>query len=301
MLRSTLLTGLALLTLGGQMIAADDHGITYDTPEAAQADPDFAVQGEYVKDGQGIQVVALGDQKFLVVKHDKGLPGQSASTPLSSEERTLNELELLLAGFKKVNRASETLGKKPPAGAVVLFDGTEESLKKHWAEGARITEDGLLQEGVVSTDEFGDFSMHLEFRLPYMPAARGQARGNSGLYLQGLYEVQMLDSFGLKGEDNECGGIYKAAAPALNMCLPPLAWQTYDIDFTAAKFDSSGKKISDARATVKHNNVIIHDDVVIPQGTPGGTVSTETGEPGPLFLQNHSNPVRYRNIWVLPK
>jgi hypothetical protein len=135
--------------------------------------------------------------------------------------------------------------------------------------------------------------------LSYMPEARGQGRSNSGVYQQGRYEVQVLDSFGLEGADNECGGIYKAKAPRINMCLPPLQWQTYDIDFTAAKFDGD-KKTAPARMTVKHNGVTIHDNVEVPAGTPGGTQGEGPG-PGPLFVQNHGNPVFFQNIWVVPK
>jgi hypothetical protein len=109
----------------------------------------------------------------------------------------------------------------------------------------------------------------------------------------------MLDSFGLEGKDNECGGIYKAAAPAVNACLPPLSWQTYDIEFTAPRFEN-GAKVTSARMTVRQNGILIHDDVEIPTLTPGGPQKEEQPN-GPLYLQNHGNPVRYRNIWVLPK
>ena len=132
-----------------------------------------------------------------------------------------------------------------------------------------------------------------------MPTARGQARGNSGVYLQGRYEVQVLDSFGLAGEDNECGGIYQVSRPRVNMTLPPLQWQTYDIDFTAARFDSAGEKTANARLTVRHNGVLIHDDLELPGTTGGG--DPEGPEPGALHLQDHWNPVFYRNVWVLPR
>jgi hypothetical protein len=188
------------------------------------------------------------------------------------------------------------MGAEPPPGAVVLFDG--KGINRF--PNSRVTEDGLLVEGATSEDKFTDCTVHVEFRLPYTPTGRGQARGNSGLYLQGRYEVQMLDSFGLTGENNECGGLYKIAAPKVNMCFPPLAWQTYDVDFTAAKFDEQGQKTASARITVKHNGVLIHENQELPGLTTSAPAKDETS-PGPIFLQNHGNPVRYRNIWVLPK
>lgn len=278
-------------------------GKAYTSPEeAAQNDPDFLRQGEYIGDKVGVQVIALGNGKFRAVTYTGGLPGHGWNQgEKKTTEGTWDEVKSVVEGMKRTERTSPSLGTTPPAGGVILFDGTKDTLKTHWKEGARMTEDGLLQEGVTSIDTFGDLTLHLEFRLPYMPEATGQARGNSGLYLQGRYEVQMLDSFGLEGKDNECGGIYKAAAPSVNMCFPPLTWQTYDIDFTAARFDEAGKKISNARATVKHNGVAIHSDIEIPTGTPGGPLNKESAEPGPIFLQNHGDPVRYRNIWVVPK
>ena len=110
----------------------------------------------------------------------------------------------------------------------------------------------------------------------------------------------MLDSFGLAWVDNECGGIYKVAEPRQNLCYPPLRWQTYDIDFTAAKFDGEGNKLAPARITVRHNGFTIHEDLEIPGPTGGARLKDENG-PGPIFLQNHGNPVRYRNIWVVKK
>src|SRR5690606_29964707 len=183
-------------------------------------------------------------------------------------------------------------------GAVVLFDGTPETVAAHWE---RAVLDGeLLSEGALSRTTFGDFTLHLEFRLPWMPKARGQGRGNSGLYVAGRYEVQMLDSFGLSGADNECGGIYKVAEPEQNLCYPPLRWQTYDVDFTAAKFDAGGNKTANAKLTVKHNGYPIHENLELP-GPTGGARSKDENGPGPVFLQDHGNPVRYRNIWVVEK
>jgi hypothetical protein len=133
-----------------------------------------------------------------------------------------------------------------------------------------------------------------------MPAAVGQARGNSGCYLQGRYEVQVLDSFGLEGKNNECGGIYTVRAPDVNMCYPPLAWQTYDIDFTAARYDAAGKKTHDALLTVRHNGEVVQKGVRVPQPTRAAPLK-ESPEPGPVYLQDHGNPVVYRNIWLVEK
>jgi hypothetical protein len=175
----------------------------------------------------------------------------------------------------------------------VLFDGKTNDFKPGKTDG------GLLVEGQNSQTKFGSATYHIEFLLPYKPTGRGQERGNSGVYLQGRYEIQVLDSFGLAGADNECGGIYKIAAPGVNMCYPPLAWQTYDVDFTAATY-ADGKKTKDARVTVRHNGVVIHDGVELPNATTSAPVR-EGPEPGPLHLQNHGNPVRFRNVWAVEK
>jgi hypothetical protein len=161
-----------------------------------------------------------------------------------------------------------------------------------------VTPDGLLQAGVLTKQPVDAFRLHLEFRTPYMPYARGQARANSGVYIQQRYEVQILDSFGLEGVENECGGLYRQTRPELNMCLPPLAWQTYDIWFTPPRFDGEGKKTANARITVLHNGFPIHQDREVTAKTGGG--KQEGPEPFPINLQEHGNPVVFRNIWIVP-
>ncbi len=153
---------------------------------------------------------------------------------------------------------------------------------------------------LVSKQKFTDFFLHIEFRTPFMPDQTGQKRGNSGVYLQGRYEVQILDSYGLEGADNECGGIYKVARPRVNMCAPPLQWQTYDITFTAARFDSGGVKINPAQITAIHNGVPIHENLILP-GPTGGALDRNENEPGGIMLQDHGNLVQFRNIWVVDK
>jgi hypothetical protein len=154
-------------------------------------------------------------------------------------------------------------------------------------------------EGATSKQKFQSYTIHLEFCLPFEPAKRGQGRGNSGYYAQGRYEVQILDSFGLPPKTNECAAIYGVAAPTLPMCYPPLTWQTYDVDFTAAEY-KDGKKVKNARMSVRHNGIEVHKDVEVPQATTAAPVG-EGPEPGPVYLQNHGNPVRFRNIWVVEK
>ena len=143
--------------------------------------------------------------------------------------------------------------------------------------------------------------VHLEFVTPFMPEAKGQGRGNSGCYLQGRYEVQILDSFGLAGEMHECGGIYSVNKPKINMCFPPLSWQTYDIEFTAARFDSNGKKTSHPKMTVYHNGVLIHENQDMKNGKTLAAPFDETPEPQSHYLQWHDNVVHFRNIWVVER
>lgn len=301
---------------------------TYADPIAATADPDFAVQGEYIGEldtgfgalKTGARVIALGKGKFHTVLYLGGLPGDGwnkeiyegdgelkngvavfeqpqGAGRIENGTLTMTSSEGDVVGkLSRTERKSPTLGQKPPEGAVVLFDGKNAAA----FENSRITEDGLLIPAATSKQKFGSCKLHLEFRTPFMPEARGQGRGNSGCYLQGRYEVQVLDSFGLAGKNNECGGIYSIKDCDTNMCFPPLVWQTYDIDYTAARFDAAGKKEKNARITVRHNGVVIHDNVELPHATTAAPVA-EGPEKGPLYLQDHGNPVRFRNIWLVEK
>ncbi len=207
--------------------------------------------------------------------------------------------------LKKVQPRPPQLGAKPPKGAVALLDG---STLEGWihpdGQAARWTlrGDGSMQVtrgNILTRRSFGDVRIHLEFRTPLMPEARGQARGNSGVYVQGRYEVQVLDSFGLEPMDNGCGAIYRVASPRVNASLPPLQWQTYEIIFRAPRFDPNGTKIGNAEISVWHNGQLIHDRQDLP-GVSRGGVSDDESDRGPLFLQDHRDPVRYRNIWILP-
>lgn len=202
-----------------------------------------------------------------------------------------------------------------PEGAVVLFDGKtlDKWVKKDGKSepGWKLVEGGAMQvQGgdLITKDKFdGNFKLHVEFRVPYMPKATGQGRGNSGVYVQGRYEVQVLDSYGLKSQNNDCGGIYEVAAPLVNACKAPTIWQSYDIEFQSPKCEN-GKVVEPARMTVYHNGVKIHDQVrmvkkekdqeVIVTNTRAG-LGGDPCAPGPILLQDHGNPVQYRNIWLL--
>lgn len=319
----------AVLTLATTSVARTIQDKKPVVTDPARADADFAVQGEYAgeldtNDGRvkyGVQVIARGEGKFDATAYHGGLPGDGADrtrrilatgqtngtiTTLSANEGTAKIQNGVMTIFssngnpigelKKIERKSPTLGAKPPAGAVVLFDGSN---AENFQNG-RLTDDKQLAAGVTSKRMFQNCTLHLEFMTPYMPADRDQARGNSGCYLQGRYEVQILDSFGLEGKNNECGGIYSIRDPDVNMCLPPLSWQTYDIDYTAAEYDSTGKKLKNSRITVRHNGVVIHENAELPKATTAAPVP-EGPDPGPIYLQDHGNPVRFRNIWVVEK
>lgn len=207
--------------------------------------------------------------------------------------------------LRQTQRLSPTLGAKPPPDAVVLFDGTSlggwVSQKPGQPVKWKLLAGGVIEVAgggnIISRETFGDHELHLEFCLPYMPKQFGQARANSGVYLQSRYEVQVLDSYGLEGADNECGGIYQVARPRVNACAPPLQWQTYDIVFRAPRLDAQGRKIANARITVRHNGELIHDDLEIPKPT-GGAANDQEGQPAGLMLQDHGNPVQFRNIWA---
>lgn len=195
-----------------------------------------------------------------------------------------------------------------PRDAIVLFDGKDLSKwvnRKDGAPAGWMVENGYVQikpgvGDIITRDTFEDCQVHVEFWLPLMPDAAGQARSNSGVYVQGRYEIQVLDSYGQPPRDNEAGGIYKVAVPLRNASKKPGKWQTYDIAFRAPRHGPDGKQSEKGRITVFHNGVMIHNNVefdaqVTTAGLPG-----DLTKPGPLLLQDHGNPIRFRNVWILP-
>jgi len=194
------------------------------------------------------------------------------------------------------------LGAEPtPRDSIILFDGkglSEWTLLDGKPADWKLENDYMEVRGgnIRTKREFTDCQLHVEFRLPSMPSASGQGKANSGVYLQGRYEVQVLDSYGLKSQSNDCGGIYGVAAPMVNACRPPEQWQSYDIFFHAPRF-KDGKQTGNARMSVLQNGVWIHDNVEIP-GETTASAGGDLASPGPIMLQDHGNPIRYRNIWI---
>ncbi|MEY4568412.1 MAG: hypothetical protein RLY14_3382, partial [Planctomycetota bacterium] len=270
--------------------------------QSSVTDPAYALQGEYQKGEQGIQIAALGEDAFRISVFNGGLPGAGWNrTAIQVLEMSLDDVEDFLkeSDVKRVTRSSPTLDAAAPGAAVVLFDGSESSLKKHWADGAKLAEGKYLQAGATGLDKFQSYRLHLEFRTPWMPKATGQGRGNSGVYHQGCYETQVLDSFGFDNEGNTCGAIYGVKPADFNAGLPPMVWQTYDVEFTAPAWNAAGQKTSNARLTVWLNGMLIHRDTEAPGPTTAAPLK-ESVDGGPIYLQDHGNPVQYRNIWVLP-
>jgi 3-keto-disaccharide hydrolase len=311
--------------------------------EPEEAGADFVIQGEYggktaAESSLGAQVVALGGGAFTAVFLPGGLPGQGADGKLRVEAAgvlaadgkagfsgggyaaTASADGTTLSGktdkgesftLGKIMRKSPTEGAAPPSGAIVLFDGNG---VEAWMDGSASMDARKLfkpvgtsaSSGAVTKRTFQNFTMHLEFRLPFMPAASGQRRGNSGIYLQGRDELQVLDSFGIPldgGTDSmaakrECGAFFEYFRPTLNAAYPPLSWQTYDLEFTAAQYDAAGKtKLQPARATVRWNGIKVHSDIALANSTLLGDAQGPL--PGPQRFQAYGDPVFYRNIWVL--
>ena len=199
-------------------------------------------------------------------------------------------------------------GTAPPSDAIALFNGTNitQWQGKDGQEAKWRIEDGAMtvvkKSGNISTKkDFGDCQLHIEWRTPAAVKDDGQDRGNSGVFLQGKYEVQVLDSYNNRTYSNgQAGSIYKQYIPLVNVCRKPDAWQSYDIIFEAPRFKEDGSLKSPAYMTVLHNGVLIQNHVEI-KGT-----TVYRGEPKyelhnlkePLMLQDHGNPVSFRNIWI---
>ena len=206
---------------------------------------------------------------------------------------------------------------KPPSDAIVLFDGSNIDAwqAKGGGEPTFTLQDGILlstnlknpknNKYLQSKQEFGDVQVHVEWSEPTPPKGDSQGRGNSGVFMMGLFETQVLDNYNNKTyPDGQCGGVYGQYPPQVNVCRPPGQWQWYDIVFHHPRYDESGKMTEPAFITTFQNGVLIQDHQRI-EGPTGHMIVAHYPEnqkllKGPLELQFHGNPVRYRNIWVRP-
>lgn len=202
-------------------------------------------------------------------------------------------------------------GTLPPSDAIILYGGPgdlnkwesneDEGGAATWKAMEYLTVVPSTKKGIRTKRSFGDVQLHIEWRTPSEIVGEGQGRGNSGIFLMGKYEVQVLDSY--KNEtyyNGQAGSIYKQYSPLVNACCPPGVWQTYDIIFTAPVFNQEGSKVSSGYITVLHNGVLIQNHVEILGTTEFIGKPKNTPHPAklPLMLQNHNNPVSYRNIWI---
>jgi hypothetical protein len=292
-----------------------EYAGTYAPAGGAAAAADAKVIGE---GGGGFRVVLTAGEGEKALKVELAGKAEGKTVPLAGKagevewKGTIDGGKSLAAeskdgkfDLKWAVRRSPTEGEKPPAGAVVLLPYEEDKAPSldAWTNAAwKAMPDGSMAvvagaKNNLTKQSFAGCRLHIEFMCPYMPDARGQARGNSGVYLQSRYEVQVLDSFGLPTADNECGGVYKIGVPKTNACLPPDRWQTYDVTFIAPEVQD-GKITKPALLTVAQNGIKIHENVKVDHtttaGVPGPAVS-----PAPLMLQDHGTPVRYRNIWLV--
>lgn len=197
---------------------------------------------------------------------------------------------------------------QPPSDAIVLYGGatdlanweSQDGGEAKWTAGEELTV--AARAGVIKTKQsFGDMQLHIEWRSPAEVKGDGQGRGNSGIFLMGKYELQVLDSYNNETYYNgQAGSIYKQTIPLVNACLPPGEWQKYDIIFKAPVFSEEGATISPPYVTVIHNGVLIQNHVEILGTTEyiGPPKNIAHADKQPIILQDHGNPVSYRNIWV---
>jgi len=214
--------------------------------------------------------------------------------------------------LKKVEKLSPTLGEKPTREAIVLFNGAnfdkwigDADLPVKWKI---VNEDEMevvptLPHTVPKTSlftrqEFTDVFLHLEFKLPLMPDRKGQDRVNSGIDFDNMFEIQVLDSYGLQGNWNECGALYGISPPKVNMSLAPYLWQTYDIIYHSPKYNAEGKRTKNGEVTVYHNGKCIHYQFPLKRG-PENLEKGRSSFPIRISLQDHWSVLWYRNIWAI--
>ncbi len=336
-----LLLVMAGLSLGGSLTTrAEEPPPVMGLWQGEWINPDKANDYLRINPGLTAEVIGVGDDQFRVrfmaepfkraeilfetvaplrdgaVRFEaKGWRGEITADGIQGEALARGDQPVAFK-LTKYSPPSPTLGQAPPEGAVVLFDGSglDAWVSKDGKPDWPILEDGSMavvqrkpgekgNRSIRTRQEFGDVRLHIEFLIPYNPKGSGQGRGNSGVFLQDTFEVQVLDSFGSDGLWNECGALYKVSPPRVNASLPPGQWQTYDIEFRTARFDEDGRISSHPKITVLHNGIPIHTAFEMQERTAHTLDQRRLAPPstpGPILLQDHGNPVRFRNIWVQP-
>ncbi len=304
---------------------------TFTDPNAVNLE-EFRVQGEYfgpITGGGnlGCWVHALGGDSYLITFLTGGLTtipgepgggwdnvtkfkGQGGAASISAQGYTAkitgSGFDRTMTGktpdgkdfvLKRLARKSPLVGLKAPMGAKVLYGDKVIADAVNWTPADRGDPTGYLRQGVKSNFQHKDIQLHIELRTPFKPTGRGQERGNSGVYLQDRYEMQVLESFGLDGTRDELGGIYGTLKSITNAALPPLNWQSLDCYFKAPVYDATGK-IKNASMTVYLNGVLVQKDTPIDNATTAAGLN-EGNSPGPIQLQDHGNPVFFNNIWLM--
>lgn len=310
----------------GQVFFGDYEGVFTDQGKYPLSKRDAPCAAQVIDFGNSQYVVHLTEKLYTgagILGSAKGsmkngnlvFMGDLLNGNISGEKMTGTFMfrgDLLGFSLEKIERISPTMGAEPAAGAITLFDG---SGFNHWiGDGNQPVKWKIINENeaevvpgipgkrpkndIFTRKKFTDVYLHVEFKLPLMAETVGQQRANSGVIFEGVGEVQILDSYGLEGNFNECGAIYRNSPPKVNMAYPPLSWQTYDIIFRSPAYDEIGKRTGDGKITVYHNGVRIHHEHPLKRG-PKQLDSGMTEFPVSIRLQDHQNTLWFRNIWAV--
>jgi hypothetical protein len=287
------------------------------------------LRGETGKDRGAERIAALirqlGDDNFarreaaskaLAALGEKALAALRTKAVANPDPEIRRRAEKLLGVIGNRPAHTDVKSVPPPKGAVVLFNG--KSLAGWVGRDGKTDATWVLRKGGVMEARGADirtrrtfargYKLHVEFRIPRNPENTAYGRGNSGVYLHGRYEVQILDSYGPQAKDPKavhyapaeaCGAIFGQTAPRVNACKAPGFWQSYDIEFHPPRFREA-RKVAHPRVTVLHNGRLIHDQVKILVDDTGSGLADAIGEPGPVMLQYLGSPVQFRNVWLVP-
>lgn len=282
----------------------DSYQVIFRGEYQRRATPIFQALG-YYRDG----AIRIEEKDFSCVVTDTLITGKGLYLSKAPVKFSL----------EKFVPESATMGRPAPEGAIVLFDGTDLSQWMHVKNGQELDPTWVIKNGSLETvpvkevkeaggdlrtrETFGSCEIHIEFWLPYEPHNRGQGRANSGIFINDVYEVQILDSYGLVGDWTESGALYKVSPPKVNRAFPPGTWQTFDIVYTAPKYDASGDLLENAFMIVRHNGELIHNHQELFEVTyfvQSIRLAPPPSAPGHIILQDHGHRIRFRNIWVKP-